>query len=369
MVANSIQRLAKVVLGIALIGTKRYIGKGVFTHEVSYLFPLVPASLGMYPEIVSCPDRILSNEVTYMRTSTPPLSFHQQEEVDRFLEYLIVVKGLAEKTITAYQTDLHSLLAFLASHSMTLQDVREETLLLYLRHLSSRTDSTKTLARHLASLRSFFNHTHEQGMIAENPALILANPKITRTIPDVLTQEETMRLLNAPNVQTKLGLRDRAILEVLYGAGLRVSELTNLRPMDYDPQTDILRIWGKGGKERIVPLNETAARILTSYLQTRTTLFTPREDAVFLNRSGNGLTRQGVWKLIKRYGVKASIAKTISPHTLRHCFATHLLEGGADLRTVQILLGHADISATEIYTHVQTKRLLDIHKKHHPRSS
>jgi integrase/recombinase XerD len=296
-----------------------------------------------------------------------PLS--DQDNVDRFLEHLIVVKGLAEKTIAAYQADLHSLIQFLHTHEMTIRDVEENILLVYLRHLSNRTGSAKTLARHLASLRGFFSHVHEQGMVAENPALILSNPKIARTIPDVLTQEETARLLETPDTGTKLGLRDRAILEVLYGAGLRVSELTNLRPLDYDAQTDVLRIWGKGGKERIVPINETAAAMLTRYLTTRSALFTPRQDAVFLNRSGKQLTRQGVWKLIKRYGMKARITKTISPHTLRHCFATHLLEGGADLRTVQILLGHADISATEIYTHVQTRRILDIHHKHHPRSS
>ncbi|MGX9365061.1 site-specific tyrosine recombinase XerD [Desulfoplanes sp. PS50] len=291
------------------------------------------------------------------------------ENVDRFLEHLIVVKGLAEKTIAAYQADLHSLIQFLHAHEMSLYEVEENILLVYLRHLSNRTGSAKTLARHLASLRGFFAYLHEQGILSTNPALILSNPKIARTIPDVLTQEETARLLEAPDTGTKLGHRDRAILEVLYGAGLRVSELTNLRPLDYDAQTDILRIWGKGGKERIVPLNQTAATMLTSYLTTRSALFTPRQDAIFLNRSGNQLTRQGVWKMIKRYGLKARITKTISPHTLRHCFATHLLEGGADLRTVQVLLGHADISATEIYTHVQTRRLLDIHHKHHPRSS
>jgi integrase/recombinase XerD len=289
--------------------------------------------------------------------------------VDRFLEHLIVVKGLAEKTIAAYQADLHSLIQFLHAHEMSLYEVEENILLVYLRHLSNRTGSAKTLARHLASLRGFFSYLHELGILSTNPALILSNPKIARTIPDVLTQEETARLLEAPDTGTKLGHRDRAILEVLYGAGLRVSELTNLRPLDYDAQTDILRIWGKGGKERIVPLNQTAATMLTSYLTTRSALFTPRQDAIFLNRSGNQLTRQGVWKMIKRYGLKARITKTISPHTLRHCFATHLLEGGADLRTVQVLLGHADISATEIYTHVQTRRLLDIHHKHHPRSS
>jgi integrase/recombinase XerD len=291
------------------------------------------------------------------------------ENVDRFLEHLIVVKGLAEKTIAAYQADLHSLIQFLHAHEMSLYEVEENILLVYLRHLSNRTGSAKTLARHLASLRGFFSYLHELGILSTNPALILSNPKIARTIPDVLTQEETARLLEAPDTGTKLGHRDRAILEVLYGAGLRVSELTNLRPLDYDAQTDILRIWGKGGKERIVPLNQTAATMLTSYLTTRSALFTPRQDAIFLNRSGNQLTRQGVWKMIKRYGLKARITKTISPHTLRHCFATHLLEGGADLRTVQVLLGHADISATEIYTHVQTRRLLDIHHKHHPRSS
>ncbi|WP_462324998.1 site-specific tyrosine recombinase XerD [Desulfoplanes sp.] len=294
---------------------------------------------------------------------------NNQDCIDRFLEHLVVIQGLAETTVAAYQTDLHSFGAFLRTHGLALQEVREDTLFLYLRYLLTRIGSPKTQARHLSTLRRFFAFALEEGAVSDDPTLGLSNPKIARTIPDVLTQVETDRLLETPRISTKLGLRDRTMLEILYGGGLRVSELIHLTPLDYDPQTEILRIWGKGGKERIVPIHPTAAEFLSVYLASRVARFSPKQEYIFLNRSGNGLSRQGVWKIIKRYGREAGITKSISPHTLRHCFATHLLEGGADLRTVQILLGHADIGTTEIYTHVQTRRLLDIHRTHHPRST
>ena len=184
----------------------------------------------------------------------------------------------------------------------------------------------------------------------------------------MLTQDEILRLLNAPDPTGKLGLRDRAMLELLYAAGMRVSELIELQPLDLDLQRGVVKIFGKGSKERLVPLHDAAVMRMADYLRDVRPLFTPVEDKVFLNRSGTGLSRQGVWKLVKRYALEAGIRKAISPHTFRHSFATHLLEGGADLRSVQILLGHADMNATELYTHVQSERLLQIHRKYHPRS-
>jgi len=289
--------------------------------------------------------------------------------IDQFLEHLIVVKGLAEKTIVAYESDLRAFADFLSTSSIGLQDVAESTLITYLIYLRSQKLADRTLARHLSTLRNFFTFTYEEHLLPENPAQILTNPKLAKRLPDVLTQDEVSRLLEIPRLNTKLGYRDRTMLELLYAAGLRVSELITLRPLDFDPQIDILRIWGKGSKERIVPLHATASKFLSTYLNAHRADFLPKENVIFLNRSGKGLSRQGVWKLVKRYAVKAGISKELSPHTIRHSFATHLLEGGADLRTLQILLGHEDISATEIYTHVETKRLIDMHHLYHPRSA
>ena len=204
--------------------------------------------------------------------------------------------------------------------------------------------------------------------MAENPAKLLENPRTVKRIPEVLNREEVRALLNILDLSAKLGYRDRVMLELLYGAGLRVSELISLAPLDFDGQVGALRVWGKGAKERIVPLHEQAVTFVDSYIKGWRPAFGPKEDFLFLNRSGRGLTRQGVWKLIKRHAVAAGIEKTVSPHSLRHSYATHLLEGGADLRTVQILLGHADITATEIYTHVQADRLRSIHQQYHPRT-
>lgn len=298
--------------------------------------------------------------------SLPPSDYYC---IDQFLEHLIVVKGLAEKTITAYESDLRAFAEFLDTSSLSLQDVAESTLITYLIYLRSQHLADRTQARHLSTLRNFFTFAYEEQLLPENPSQILNNPKLPKRLPDVLTQEEVSLLLETPRLDTKLGFRDRTMLELMYAAGLRVSELITLHPLDFDPQIDIIRLWGKGSKERIVPLHGTASNFLSTYLNAHRAGFGPKENRIFLNRSGKGLSRQGVWKLVKRYAVKAGITKEISPHTLRHSFATHLLEGGADLRTLQILLGHEDISATEIYTHVETRRLIDLHQHYHPRSA
>jgi len=289
------------------------------------------------------------------------------DAIDRFLEYLLVVKGLSPKTVEAYATDLKSFQSFLTNKNYSLIKVSENILFLYLLFLRQKGLQSRTLARHMAALRGFYAFLQEQNLIPENPAQFLENPKLPRLLPKALTVPEVNKLLMAPKPNTKLGFRDKAMLELMYAAGLRVSELIALKPLDYDEQVGLLKIWGKGSKQRLVPIHLTAGKWLNTYLKIWRQKFTPKEDYIFLNRSGKALTRQGVWKIIKKYAKLAGLKQTISPHTLRHSFATHLLEGGADLRTVQILLGHADISATEIYTHIQTSRLLDIHKKFHPR--
>jgi integrase/recombinase XerD len=288
--------------------------------------------------------------------------------VDSYLEHLLTSRGLSDNSLDAYARDLTFFLVFLNERSGGIEDVTGQTFFLYMMHLRKRGLSNRSMARHLSALRGFFAHAADEGWIEKSPAELVENPKLPRALPEVLSPEEVSRLLSLPKLEDKLGYRDKVMLELLYAAGLRVSELINLVPLDYDPQAGLLKVFGKGAKERLVPIHYLAQDYLSSYLQNIRNAFNPIEDFIFLNRSGKGLTRQGVWKLIKRYAVLAGISREISPHSLRHSFATHLLEGGADLRTVQILLGHADISATEIYTHVQAKRLMRIHREFHPRS-
>ena len=288
--------------------------------------------------------------------------------LDQFIQHLVVEKGLSENTVASYTADLASLLSFLKKGNLELENITGDVLMLYLGFLNEKELSSRSVARHLSSLRSFFDFAVEQNFFKANPAQFFQNPKLPFTLPKALSKEEIGALLATPLLTDRLGFRDRTMMELLYAAGLRVSELCSLQPLHFDPQTGLLKIFGKGAKERIVPVHSTAAALLTSYLTEWRPLFHPQEDLIFLNRSGKGLTRQGVWKMIKARAVQAGIVKEISPHSFRHSFATHLLEGGADLRSVQMLLGHEDISATEIYTHVQQSRLAEIHKRFHPRS-
>ncbi|TVM35004.1 site-specific tyrosine recombinase XerD [Oceanidesulfovibrio marinus] len=288
--------------------------------------------------------------------------------LDRYLEHLLVEKGLAERTLESYTHDLGTFLAFLQERGSSLEDVDEDSLLYYIVRERARGMNSRSMARRLSSLRGFFSYLFDEQLLPANPAENLENPKLTRNLPNVLSIEEISALLGACDLSTKLGFRDRTMLELLYAAGLRVSELISLRPLDYDPQAGLVKVWGKGSKERIVPIHDVAQDFLNEYLKSWRSSFSPVEDAAFLNRSGKGLSRVAIWKIIRKYAAQVGITKDISPHTFRHTFATHLLEGGADLRTVQILLGHADISATEIYTHVQAHRLAAIHRAHHPRS-
>lgn len=302
-----------------------------------------------------------------------------------WLDALLAERGLSVHTVAAYRQDLDALGAFLDEWSPSpagdkagspLAGLDDEALLLFVVWLRRRGDGRRTLARRLSCLRGFFAWAAERGLVDGNPAALLDGPKLPSLLPDVLTRDEAAALLDAPDPGDKLGRRDRALLELLYAAGLRVSELVHLCPLDLDLQRGVARVFGKGRKERLVPLHNRAVAVLDAYLTECRPLFDPvpgpEGEALFLNRSGRGLTRQAVWKLIKRYalkiGLKAGGSRRLSPHTLRHSFATHLLEGGADLRTVQLLLGHSDLAATELYTHVRSDRLADVHARFHPRN-
>ena len=298
--------------------------------------------------------------------------------VRRWLDHLLAERGLSPQTVDAYARDMRLYATYCAeltapglpeeSGTPLLAPLDESGLLLYLAWLRSREYAHRTLARHLSSLRGFFAFAEDVGAITANPAKLLENPKLPSLLPHVLTQEEVARMLAAPPANERNGCRDRCILELLYASGLRVSELCALSLNDIDHERRLLRVFGKGSRERLVPVNLTAMQVLEGYIAHWRPQFSPRDNTLFCNRSGHGLTRQYIWKIIKRYALEAGIRQVVSPHTFRHSFATHLLEGGADLRSVQMLLGHADISATEIYTHVQAERLLRVHRQYHPRS-
>ncbi|MBQ4616649.1 MAG: tyrosine recombinase XerD [Mailhella sp.] len=294
---------------------------------------------------------------------------------ERWLDELLATRGLSPMTVSSYRQDLATLADFVEESlgegltaRASLSRLDDEQLLLFVVWLSGRGDGRRTLARRLSCLRGFLGWCADLGFIAGNPAALLDGPKLPRTLPSVLTHAEVLSLLAAPDPHTKLGRRDRAMLELMYASGLRVSELVGLHPLDIDLQVGAVRVFGKGRKERYVPMHERAVDIIGRYLREVRPDFMPQSSYVFLNRSGQGLTRQAVWKLIRRYALEAGIQRDISPHTMRHTFATHLLEGGADLRTVQMLLGHSDLAATELYTHVRSDVLEEVYRRCHPRN-
>ena len=291
--------------------------------------------------------------------------------LQRFKEDLLAQKGLALNTVSAYEQDLNDFLAFLAEAKANddLRAVNEQDILLYFSWQQAKGQSTRTQARRLSALRSFYIHAQRDQIMAFDPTQFLSTPKLPFHLPEFLTREEMVAVLNMPTGNKPAAKRDSCILTLLYAAGLRVSELCNLKTSHVDLNRGVIHVErGKGAKDRSVPIHSQAQKQILSYLEETRPLFNPKTDYLFLNRSGKGLTRQYIWKSVKQYVAQAGISKNVSPHTFRHSFATHLLEGGADLRSVQLLLGHADISATEIYTHVQTERILAIHHQYHPRN-
>ena len=293
--------------------------------------------------------------------------------ISSVLTHVQVEKGLASNTLSAYKRDLAKFEDFAKKQKLELEAVNREHLVDFLAGLYRQKLESKTVARHLVTLRNFFRHAQVQELIAEDPTAHLESPKIRRSLPGYLRLEEVEKLLEFPDQKTALGLRDRAMLEVLYSTGLRVSELTSLKVPDLDTKVGCVRCIGKGDKERIVPVGRKALGIVERYLkQGRPELLgAGRSTAgsyLFVNRRGGRISRVGVWKILSAYGRKAGLRVPLTPHMLRHSFATHLLERGADLRSVQLMLGHSDISTTQIYTHVVEERLKQIYRAHHPRA-
>ena len=290
-----------------------------------------------------------------------------------FLTHVRVEKGLSANTVSAYRRDLLKFDEFAKKRKLGLEAVRSDDLVDFLSSLYRQKLESRSVARHLITLRNFFRFAQAQELIAEDPSLHLESPKIRRSLPGYLRLEEVEKLLARPDEKTPLGLRDRAMLEVLYSTGLRVSELIGLRVMDVDRATGCIRCIGKGDKERIVPIGKKALALVERYLRDARPKLVgkkqqPQAPTLFINRRGGPLSRVGVWKILSAYGREAGLRVALTPHMLRHSFATHLLERGADLRSVQLMLGHSDISTTQIYTHVVEERLKQIYKAHHPRA-
>ena len=291
--------------------------------------------------------------------------------ISLFLTHVKVEKGLSANTVAAYQRDLAKFNAFVQKRKLTLVGVSRDDLVDFLAGLYRGKLESRTVARNLVTLRNFFRFAQIQELIPADPSLNLESPKIRRTLPGYLRLEEVERLLAQPDAKTALGLRDKAMLEVLYSTGLRVSELIGLRVMDLDTRVGCIRCIGKGDKERIVPAGRKAVGLVEKYLHDARPKLLGKgaaSPALFVNRRGVALSRVGVWKILSAYGRRAGLRVALTPHMLRHSFATHLLERGADLRSVQLMLGHADISTTQIYTHVVEERLKQIYKAHHPRA-
>ena len=291
--------------------------------------------------------------------------------ISSFLTHIRVEKGLSANTVSAYRRDLMKFRDFAEKRKLSLGAVSRDDLMDFLAGLYRQRLESKSVARHLVSLRNFFRFAQIQELVPKDPSVNLESPKIRRSLPGYLRLEEVERLLAQPDAKTPFGLRDRAMLEVLYSAGLRVSELVGLRVGDLDTKVGCVRCIGKGDKERIVPIGKKALGMVERYLrEARPKLLgkATGSPTLFVNRRGGALSRVGVWKILSTYGRRAGLRVALTPHMLRHSFATHLLERGADLRSVQLMLGHADISTTQIYTHVVEERLKQIYKAHHPRA-
>jgi integrase/recombinase XerD len=289
--------------------------------------------------------------------------------LDAFCDALWLEDGLARNTLQSYRRDIAQFGAWVAQRGGSLSTASKADVLEYLAYRVETRARARTTARLVSSLKRFYRYAVREGTVGADPTLTLAAPKLVRGLPKTLTESDVERLLAAPQIATDLGVRDRAMLEVLYATGLRVSELVALGVSQVSEDMGVVRVMGKGAKERIVPLGEEALWWIGRYLRSsRTALLRARASrALFVTQRGEGMTRQAFWHIVRRYARAASIAAPISPHVLRHAFATHLLNHGADLRVVQMLLGHSDISTTQIYTHVARERLKQLHAKHHPR--
>jgi len=297
------------------------------------------------------------------------ISEAEQALISQFLDQLWLDKDVSEHTLTAYGTDLKKFAAFANQQQSSLLQADSQLMNHYLAQRHEQQFSPRSTSRLLSSLRRFYRYCHRQGLISYNPVSQLLNPKIGRPLPKTLSEQDVDALLNAPDITDPIQFRDKAMLELLYASGLRVSELVGLSMPQINPRQGLVRITGKGRKERLVPMGEDAQEWLGRYLHEARGLLlaVPQSDVVFPSLRGQQMTRQTFWHRIKFYARVAGISAELSPHTLRHAFATHLLNHGADLRVVQMLLGHSDLSTTQIYTHVAQARLQSLHQQHHPR--
>lgn len=291
------------------------------------------------------------------------------ELVEDYLDYILVERGLSKNTSGAYSADLHKFVYYLDSKNLNLKKIKRKNIDGFILHLKHEGLKPVSIYRVIAAIKSFYKYLASHGYLNKNPVKIVRFPKLWEKIPDVLSLQEIEGLLNKPKRRGVLNLRDKAILELMYATGMRVSEVVKLRISDLDLNLGILRCQGKGKKERILPLGKGACKAISKYLQESRPKLKKSNSVseLFLSRLGESISRQSVWKIIKKYAKKCNIDKNVTPHTIRHSFATHLLERGADLRIVQELLGHSDISTTQVYTHMEKDRLKSLHKKFHPR--
>ena len=290
--------------------------------------------------------------------------------VDQYINYLLVEKGLSDNTIESYSSDLALYLEFLKKNGV--KNISDAGTAVMLKHLAALRDAglgAKSRTRHLVTLRGFYRFLMQEKIVKHNPSKIINLPKSVLKLPDVLSVEEVKKLLNICDTKKPKGIRDAAMIELLYAAGLRVSELVNVKFQNINMEAGFVRVFGKGSKERVVPIGLYAKEKIDHYIKSSRPLLLKNEVSqyLFIARAGKPMTRQGFWKQLKKYGETAGIKKRVTPHSLRHSFASHLLEGGADLRAVQVMLGHVDISTTQIYTHVARKHLKEMHEKYHPR--
>ncbi|MBU2540988.1 MAG: site-specific tyrosine recombinase XerD [Candidatus Omnitrophica bacterium] len=293
-----------------------------------------------------------------------------EELINIFLDYLAAERGLAINTIAAYRSDLLNFLNYLKKRGIkSINDVKRDNIRQFMLASRDKGLTANSVSRALVAIKVFYRFLMREKIINKDPSNLIDSPKLWSRLPEVLNLKEVERLLSVPNLRDSAGIRNKAILELMYGTGIRVSEASNLRQDGLNLDVGFLRCIGKGSKERVVPLGEKAIIAVKRYLNSARTRLSKNKDNeyLFLNRSGNRLSRQSIWKIISRCAREAKIKKKIKPHTLRHSFATHLLERGADLRSVQEMLGHADISTTQIYTHIDKDRLKAIHQKFHPR--
>lgn len=296
-----------------------------------------------------------------------------KDQIKDFIHYLIVERGLSNNTIVSYERDLKSYQMHLneVQKITSFNDVSRLHIIQFLKFLKESGKSSKTIARHTASIRNFHRFLLREKQADQDPSVLIESPQLERNLPKILSLQEVEKLLETPKLTTPFGLRDKAMLELLYATGIRVTEMINLNLTDAHLTMGFIRCYGKGNKERIVPIGRTATDAIMNYVEKgRTKLMNKKEptEALFINHHGKRITRQGFWKNLKKIAFEANIKNELTPHTLRHSFATHLLENGADLRAVQEMLGHADISTTQIYTHVTKTRLKDVYNQFHPRA-